>query len=98
MRKKLDANQMRAMNKYLLFISHRRSEAIYIYYIHIHLSTVDVSCVFVFGDKHLVKYHNLPTYGGSQICIKYLLQNLNVTLQIMACKWLLDLFQIAYPP
>ena len=85
MRKKLDANQMRAMNKYLLFISHRRSEAIYIYYIHIHLSTVDVSCVFVFGDKHLVKYYNLPTYGGSHICIEYP-QNLNITFQIMACE------------
>ena len=38
-----------------VFISHRRSEAIYIYYIHIHLSTVNVSYVLVFVNKYLVK-------------------------------------------
>ena len=39
----------------ILFISHRRSEAIFIIFILYSLSIVNVSCAFVFGDKHLVK-------------------------------------------
>ena len=52
--KNLDANQMRAMNKYL-FISHRRSEPIFIVFILYSISTVNVSCVLVFVNKYLVK-------------------------------------------
>ena len=39
----------------ILFISHRRSEAIFIVFILYSLSTVDVSCVLVFVNKYLVK-------------------------------------------